>query len=816
MFKASHFLGEKMNKIYLIGNAHLDPVWLWQWQEGFAEIKATFKSALDRMKQFDDFKFTSACGAYYMWIEQSDPKMFREIQKRVSEGRWILVGGWFIQPDCNVPTGESYARHALITQRYFYEKIGKIATTGYNVDSFGHNGNLPQILRLGRMENYVFMRPGAHEKTLPQHLFLWEGCDGSQVKAYRIHNLYNVALHSADTFAEIERIDEGTDQMAFYGVGNHGGGPTVELLEWMHKNLSDRFVYSDPDEFFANQKTDGLPVIRDDLQFHAKGCYSAVSEIKKNNRYAENSLLMAEKMMTLSGKLIGTPYPANDLKYAWERVLFNQFHDIMGGCCIREAVDDSRKVYGEAMSIADRILNFAIQQISWNIDTVSDGGADDYVSAERAEKMGYPVVIFNPLDHEVTAAVHVRYFNPFEGRTDVDESLRNKYMSVTDNDGNPLPIQTVRDSKTDEGKKYARLVGVRVPALGYTVCRMHNAAGEAVDNPFAFTENSIANGKIKVSFAENGEISSIVDLTRGGELLSAPSSLVLYDDEKHDTWAHNIKFFKDKLPTEVKGSFKITEQGPVRATVRTEQSFGSSTVIRDYSIYADSDAIDVKVKIDYSEKFRILKFSYPVACDDPMAHCKIPFGVIERSTDGSEHPCGDWVSMSDERGGITIATDCKHSFDADGNVLSITVLRSCIFADHYGARDEFCEFTEQGEHFFKYRISPFTSFADAERNAAELQQQPFAIMETFHHGDLPTSYSGISVSASNVSVTAVKQSEDGNGIILRCYETDGRDTDVEISVLGNKLAFQIPHDSIKTYLVGDSFVKEVDFLEWEV
>lgn len=805
-----------MNKVYLIGNAHLDPVWLWQWQEGFAEIKATFKSALDRMKQFDDFKFTSACGAYYMWIEQSDPKMFREIQQRVHEGRWILVGGWFIQPDCNVPTGESYARHSLITQRYFHEKFGKIATTGYNVDSFGHNGNLPQILRLGRMENYVFMRPGAHEKTLPQHLFLWEGRDGSQVKAYRIHNLYNVALHSADTFAEIEKIDEGTDQMAFYGVGNHGGGPTVELLEWMHKNLSDRFVYSDPDEFFADQSTDGLPVLRDDLQFHAKGCYSAVSEIKKNNRYAENSLLMAEKLMTLSEKLTGTLYPANDLKYAWERVLFNQFHDIMGGCCIREAVDDSRKVYGEAMSIADRILNFAIQQISWNIDTVSDGGADDYVSSDRAEKMGYPIVIFNPLDHEVTAAVHVRYFNPFEGRADVDESLRNRYMSVTDSDGNPLPIQTVRDSKTDEGKKYARLVGVRVPALGYTVCRMHNAKGEAVDNPFTFTENSIANGKIKVSFAENGEISSIVDLTRGRDLLSAPTSLGLYDDEKNDTWAHNIKFFKDKLPEEAKGSFKITERGPVRATVRTEQTIGTSTVIRDYSIYANSDAIDVKVKIDFNEKFRILKLSYPVACDDPRAHCKIPFGVIERSADGSEYPCGDWVSMNDERGGITVATDSKHSFDADGNVLSITVLRSCVFADHYGARDEFCEFTEQGEHFFKYRISPFTSFADAERNAAELQQQPFAIAETFHRGDLPSSYSGITVSKSNVSVTAIKQSEDGDGIILRCYETDGKDTDVEISVFGNKLAFRIPHDSIKTYLVGDGFTKEVDFLEWEV
>ena len=136
-----------MKKVHLIGNAHLDPVWLWQWQEGFAEIKATFRSALDRMKEFDDFKFTSACSAYYMWIEKSDKKMFEEIKERVKEGRWNIVGGWFVQPDCNMPSGESFARHALISQRYFKEKFGVTAKTGYNVDSFGHNGNLPQILK---------------------------------------------------------------------------------------------------------------------------------------------------------------------------------------------------------------------------------------------------------------------------------------------------------------------------------------------------------------------------------------------------------------------------------------------------------------------------------------------------------------------------------------------------------------------------------------------------------------------------------------------------------------------------------------------
>lgn len=793
------------NKIHLIGNAHLDPVWLWTWQEGFAEIKATFKSALDRMREFEDFKFTSACGAYYMWIEKSDPEMFREIQARVKEGRWIIAGGWFIQPDCNIPSGESFARHALITQRYFKEKFGKTATVGYNVDSFGHNGNLPQILKNCGLDTYVFMRPGPHEKTLPAHLFMWESADGSRVPTYRIPNLYNVTHHNGgETFDYVEKLDEGCDQMLFYGIGNHGGGPTKELLEWMHENLSDRYVYSSPEEYFAAQSLKNLPVVKDDLQFHAKGCYSACSEIKKNNRYAENKLISAERMSVLAKILKGIEYPRSELKYAWERVLFNQFHDILGGCSIREAYDDARIVHGEAMSIADRVANFARQQISWNIDTVSDGGDDSYVSEERAEEMGMPLVVFNPLDHEVEATVHLRCFTS------------EIYESATDSEGNILPIQTVRDSKTDGNKKYAKLVSVKVPALGYTVCRVRKSAVEPMENPFVISGNSIANRKIKIDFdSESGEMIAITLLSSGKSLLSAPSRIDLYDDEKHDTWAHGIEFFKDRVPSDAKGSVKVIEEGSVRATIRSVQTFGDSRIIRDYSIYRDSDYIDVKVMIDFREKFRILKFSYPVSCSDPRAYCKIPFGSIERPTNGSESVSGDWIALTGDGGGLTVATDSKHSFDAENNELSLTVLRSALFADHYGARDEFCQFQEQGEHFFNYRISPFTSFGEAERMAQELQNSPAAIMETFHKGELPTCFSGISVSHSNISVTAIKMSEDGEEIILRLYETDGRDTRATVRLFDREIECDLPHNSIKTYLVTATDTREVDFMEWE-
>ena len=167
-----------MRVLHMVGNAHLDPVWLWRWQEGFAEIKATFRSALDRMKEFDDFVFTCSSAAYYAWVEENEPRMFEEIRARVKEGRWVIVGGFWIQPDCNIPSGESFVRHGLYSQRYFLERFGQMAKVGYNPDSFGHAGSLPQILRGCGMSDYVFMRPGALEKNaalpFPMDWHRWE------------------------------------------------------------------------------------------------------------------------------------------------------------------------------------------------------------------------------------------------------------------------------------------------------------------------------------------------------------------------------------------------------------------------------------------------------------------------------------------------------------------------------------------------------------------------------------------------------------------------------------------------------------------
>ena len=788
-------------KIHLIGNSHLDIVWLWQWPEGFAEIKATYRAALDRMKDFPDFTFTAACGSYYEWIEQSDPAMFEEIRARVAEGRWHLVGGWWLQPDCNLPAGESFARHALLTQRYFKEKFGVTATTGYNVDSFGHNANLPMILRHGGLKNYVFMRPMPHEKELPDNLFRWQSADGSEVTAWRIAEFYNIG--SVGNFwedpIEVFRRVEGNfsgDGMAFYGVGNHGGGVTIDLLNRMHAELGDNYVYSDPDRFFEEQTGRELPLVAEDLQFHAKGCYAAYSEVKRQNRAGEQALLAAERLSVLSRETIGTAYPAAEMTRAWKNVLFNQFHDVLGGCSIRDAYPDAAVLHGETMAIAARQQNVAVQQISWNIDTTGDFPYQGALSWPEAERIGTPLVVFNPHPHPVRQAIH----------------LHKLPCEVTDENGTPVTLQVVRDAKNlwpDEKNRCGVIFDAEVPALGWRMYRMRMECDKhEYASPFTVTETGMDNGILRVSFdPATGELLELTDL-RNGKAVVTDSHTRLFDDTPYDTWAHGMNAYENELPCEVSGTVRCIEQGPLRATFRVEQRFGETTLLRDYSLTAGSDELRVKVVADFREKLRVLKFGY--AAENGGVRCQIPFGSVERTADGAEHACTGWMAL----GGLGLTTDSKYSFSARDNELQLTALRSTTFADHCAQRDEFCEYADLGESRFAYTLFPFSTEADAARRTVSLCTPLTVVTETFHKGSLPTSFSGLSVSEENILVTAVKPSEDGNGIVVRLNETAGRDTTAQLTLFGTAYTIAMPHHGVKTLLVKDGTVIETNFMEW--
>jgi alpha-mannosidase len=815
-------------KIHLIGNAHLDPVWLWRWQEGLAEIKATFRSALDRMMEFPEFTFTCSSASYYQWVEENAPEMFEEIRERIKEGRWIIAGGWWLQSDCNIPAGESFVRHGLYGQRYFFEKFGAMAKTGYNVDSFGHNGMLPQILLKSGMHNYVFMRPGKEEKDLPGNLFWWESEDGSRVMTFRIPFDYGMGWgdpNSTDPTEKQKLIatrklaeELGYDLMGFYGVGNHGGGPTIANLtmirqmqrEWGNGCL----LMNSPDAYFEEmrQKVKNLPVVKDDLQHHASGAYSAHSEIKCSNRRAEHRLLTAEKFCSITQHMLGLPYPHTRINKAWQNVLFNQFHDIITGCSIKEAYQDARESYGEALNIGAEALNGALQKISWSINTMgtemlSLSKEKDWVLWEQ-DNMGIPLVVFNPLSWEVRIPVQV-----------------NKLLKgITDETGQALQIQVVRGSRTNLDDKWDTLFIGNIPAMGYRVYRIFKDKELPIQSKqpaLIADDTSLENDFIRLELDKTGVIRRLYDKRIHAEALAGEGALpVVIDEHDCDTWAHFIFEFRKEVGRFGNADIRLIEHGPVRGRLRVTSRYASSTLQQDFIIYNDRPEVEVMATVDWREKHKMLKLSFPVNVQNPRAVYEIPYGYIVRPVNGEEEPGQQWLDVSGTHGdaqfdyGLALLNDCKYSFDVKGNDLRMTVVRSPIFADHYGLRDEYCEFMDQGMHEFRYVLLPHTGSwreAGIVKKAYELNVPPIQIVETYHKGILPQKMGTVSISEDNIIATALKWAEDENGYILRCYETCGRATRAKIrsAFLNREWSAYFGRCEIKTFRIPADPQEEV-------
>lgn len=809
---------EKEKTLYMIGNAHLDPVWLWQWQEGYQEVKATFRSALDRMKEYDDFFFTSSSAAYYEWVEENEPAMFEEIRERVKEGRWVIVGGWWIQPDCNAPGGESYVRQGLYGQRYFQEKLGVTVQTGYNVDSFGHNGMLPQILKKSGMDNYVFMRPGRHEKGLEGETFTWTSNDGSAVTAFRIPFEYctwprELKEHIERCAGEIK--DPRGSIMCFYGVGNHGGGPTKQNIESIHElNRAEdmpRLILSTPDDYFQAVKQSGrtLPVVSGELFHHSSGCYSAHSEVKRLNRLAENRLIMAEKLSVAGKHWAGGKYPLEKYTESWKKVLFNQFHDIMAGTSIEPAYEDARESYGAALDTAARGLNAAVQSISWHID----------IPMEEDMK---PIVVFNP--------------NAFSGKFEVEmESPCLKENQVlVDEEGTQIPLQTVQSLASSNGR--TRLVFIaELPALGYRTYRLVIREAARTFPDVECSGNTAENRWFKIAFDEKtGYISSLYKKNDGTEYFSGPAAVPVVIEDKSDTWSHGVRIF-DKVKGRFEGvSVKRVECGPVKCVIRVTSIYGSSRIFQDFSIYRELDYIRVKTTVDWHEKMSMLKLRFPMQLNYLRASWEIPYGVAQREPNGEEYPMQNFLDTEGANPGLETAinglsflNDGKSSGSIAGKEVSMTVLRSPIYANHEPYQpDENLEYVyvDQGVQTFTYGLYPHDgSWEDActVQRSRELNEKPIALFETYHKGELPQSASFLSVSANNVLVTVMKEAEDGSGdLILRLVETAGRacETQVEVHGLNREFTLAFTPFEIKTVRIpvhSQLEILENDLLERE-
>ena len=823
-----------MKPIHLIASTHIDPVWLWRWQEGCNEVLQSFRSALDRLKETPGLVYTCSSTVYYRWVEEIDPAMFAEIRQAVRDGRWSLVGGWWVEPDCNIPSGESYARHALYSQLYYREKFGVTCKTGYNTDSFGHNAMLPQLLRQGGMRDYVMFRPDIGENTdMPENAFWWESPDGARVLVYRQPHGNSGSgrkqLDGAVDFFE-QRVEEaGHGMMLFFGIGNHGGGPTkadlAHLCEKMRREDYQNLEFSSPDKYFEHLRTQKvtLPVWKGEMQHHASGCYSAMSMVKQFNRKAEQALYFAEAFETAAAKQFGTAASPAQLREAWENTAFNQFHDIMGGCSIMEAYDDVRDQMGHARAVADRAANRALLQFSRRINTWVEGCSEPTEELRHRgipRNLPRPIVVFNALsfDREI----------PVTAILDAD--------CVEDADGTPVPSQIVVASRhIFEDRGDTRFLA-KVPALGYALFWMTREKA----NPPAFADTGVRGGETGagVIYIENGNLYAQFDPRTGGiaKLVNKQSGRVVspktmaiptvIDDIKADTWAHKILKFQDIKGTMRLEHIRLLECGPVCAVVQVKHSFGRSILLQKFSLEARQNKIVVEAKALWAEPFTMLKLPLPLSGTSEISTYEIPCGFIKRPCNGEEEPGLNWadLTVTDEEGkrhGISVMSDSKYSYDCPGTELRLTAIRNAIYADGCSQRpDREFNYTDEGLQRFTYAIYPHEGEAeqsDVTREAASLNNAPFVAAESYHPGDLPGRMSFVQIDRPNILLTAYKLCEDGSGdLVVRCYETQGKEVRAAIALPQANAAFEADFGKheIKTFRVDEDWkVRQVNFLE---
>ncbi|HEV2762091.1 MAG TPA: glycoside hydrolase family 38 C-terminal domain-containing protein [Pyrinomonadaceae bacterium] len=802
----------KRRVLHVIGHSHIDAAWLWPWRDGSNLVLTTMRSALDRMKETPEFRYSHSSSAHYAWAERADPKMFAEIRERVREGRWEPVGGWPVEPDCNIPSTESLARHCLYGKSYFQRALSLDINIGFNPDSFGHPAGLPTLLRAAGYRYYVFMRPQEHEMKLPL-LFWWEGPDGSRVLALRIRRGYSEPAHRLRLAAE-NNFQPGFEHAAFFlGVGNHGGAVTREQIRQVIEMRTDSSLpelrFSTVREFFAAVESSPgfstLPVVRGELQYHSRGVYSAHGEVKQNNRRAERWLGRAEAVSLVAAVAHGREYPAREYAEAWHKVLFNQFHDIMAGTALYTAYRDTRDQLGAASDAALTNTVGALEALARRVDT-------------RAVKEG-AVLAFNPLPWPRKALV--------EYHTERNPGL-NPWIPVPAGvvpithlearDGQKVPLQfRPSDSMT---QVYPRITAwVDLPACGYKVFEVAHSATPPETPPFQdfFTLN------------EEGFGISSLKASDGKELLAAPVGLVVIADPS-DTWGHGVLSYRQEAGRPQFVSARRIEDGPVLRLTRHRARWQNSDIVLDVAHYKALDAVELRFIIDWREREQILKLEVPTALTAPRVFAKVPGAIAERTPTGMEEPYQDWVALQGRIGGeeytVGLINDSTYSYDCKGGLLRTILVRAAPFArhdPHQVPHNDAGAWQDQGRQERRFWLvrarGPLAALA-LDRLAAEMQTPAEYVLDSAHEGTEAWERSFLSVSPGTVEVLALKRAESGDGFVLRVQERAGRATEftVESDALNLKHRAQLKPWEVKTLLVEAtrgvrSQVREVSLLE---
>lgn len=759
----------------MIGNTHFDPAWLWNWPEALSSILSTFRAALARMQEHKDFHYSFSSPAVLEWVEKTDPALFEQICARVKEGRWELCEGWWVQADCNAPCGESMVRQGLYAQRYLMDRFGMTSTTVFNIDSFGHAQQLPQILRQCGIAHYVFWRPNEKHLSLKEPLFDWVGLDGSTLPTYRIGGIGGeifTADFEKETFAPLFAEQNEDDRMVVFGVTDHGGAPTkkqmaiIDRLAAQHSDL--HITYGRVDDFFA----DAHPSYRFDGELQVKflGPYSNYIPVKADNRQAEGMLLASESACVLAKLLCQRPYPKDKLTQCWKDVLFNQFHDILGGACIASAYRDAKHLHGRAISTAHEECRFALQTITNRIATPG-----------KDQDNEWNLVVFNltglpytaPIEAEVQWAWEFPWYRgPLE---------------LTDENDNIIPCQIITEECVLPAFRSRFVFTAEIPPYGYRSFAIHKTECTQPTPKRRYTLSAEKEGGVTLTDQTTGQVFSHM--------------FVPYVREDNcDTWGFNKTVYeKEHLPL-TPLSFQKIEEGYYRTSYKAEYSFGHSLFTQIFRVY--DDRILCEYKVLWNEERKALKLGFT------SRHCtaSIPYGHIEREASEFEKPMAEWLKGD----GYLLAADSCFAYDLDGESISLTLLRNCLFGD---LRNEPLDLEREYRYMGQGETTGTLLFYPGEDALAtySLNHPVFTLLEANHPGTLPPCDSFFSCRGG--MITAVKQQENGDGVIIRLFESQGKDTTATLQIADKTYPVKLHAFEIATLLFDGEQIQKTNMLE---
>ena len=742
-------------EVIMAGHSHLDVAWLWTVREITRKTARTFANNLALMDNYPDFKFTQSQAVLYDFMKKHYPDIFERVKEKVKNGQWEIVGNAWVEADTNIASGEALVRQLLYGREFFMKEFGVSSDIYWLPDCFGFTWALPQIIKRSGMKYFMTSKLFYNDTNeFPHSVFRWRSHSGDEILAYLCKQPYQ-SEYNAEYVTSLRKNNRQNSivdvSCGMFGYGDGGGGCTykqvetgkrIEKLPGMPKTTNGKVA-----DFFKaiDGDFDKLPVYDGELYYeNHRGTFTSQAFIKENNRRGEFMMRNAEILNVFGGK----EYPAEKMEEAWKILLINQFHDILPGTSIHEAMENTREEYAQLRQLGGELVRMGKDGILNKVSVKDDS-----------------VLVWNMLTWQTKGIVKAEI--PYMAK------------GIKNSDGKLLTSKVYEEN----GKYYIEFLADPVPAFGYGVFTLCDETAE-VEN-VKVTKNTIENKYLKVVLDDNGLIDEVTDKTTGRQILTGKGNLMTISHDKpiHES-AWNMEFDYQMKFWELRDaeSVEVVEASPLRGAVRVVRKFHESTITQDIILEKDKPTLDFDTTVDWHEREKVLKAEFPVDIRNRNASCEIAHGAAEYPT--HYNTCYDqakfefcahkWADLSEGGYGASIINDCKYGYNVHDNMMKITLLRGPICPDPMG---------DLGMHHFRYSFYPHAgTWRDADTVRLGFEENVRLEGEFIGGtGGNDVGHTYAKLDGESVILDAVKPAQDGRGYIVRMYESETRHCTVKAS-----------------------------------